>query len=116
MAKTCKKHKRSESNLRQQAMFCGIKSADSLGVRKLTDALHKLTGTSTFHQYILKNGLGEDWEHFKDSTGNSDRRSSRRDKDRARLLASESGKPLTSEEWEDSLLDPHDTKRGKKYD
>lgn len=116
MAKTCKKHKRSESNLRQQAVFCGIKGADSLGVRKLSDALHKLTGTSTFHQYILKNALGEDWEHFKDSVGNSDRKANMRDRDRVRSLAAKSERPLTSEEWEDSLLGTHDTKRGKKYD
>lgn len=103
MAKTSKKHKRSERNLRLQAQFCGIVGWKDMGVRKLASAIHEITGTSTFHQYILKNRLYDDWENFSETMSGPDKKALCKEKDRARLEASKAGKLLTSAEWEESL-------------
>lgn len=103
MAKTSKKHKRSERNLRLQAQFCGIVGWRDMGVRKLASAIHVVTGTSTFHQYILKNRLYDDWENFSETMSGPDKKAIRKEKDRARQSDSETGTLLTSEEWEESL-------------
>ena len=102
MPKTSKKNKRHEKNLRMQATFMGIRGASKMSARNLVQEMRDITGPKTFLQYVIANRLGSDWDNYQEQMGKSDRRAARQDKDRARGLQAV-GKPLTRDEWNDSL-------------